>query len=99
MLDRYLRAGPGRLLSRVHVERFPPKGQGPFVGWRVEAVIDQCLARGIEKGDVVLAVNGRALERPSELWNLWRELVAARSLEVTLLHGGRQVTRRYEVVR
>jgi len=99
LLDRYLKAGPGRLLSMLRVERFPQKGQGPFVGWRVAAVVDSCLARGIDKGDIVVAINRRSLERPSEFWRLWQELALARHLDLTLIHDGCQVVRRYEVVR
>ena len=88
LFERYVKAGPGHLLAQVEIRRYPKRGEGPFRGWRVLEVRDPCLALAVRPGDVILAVDGRVVERPTDLWELWRSLKTASHLTILRLRNG-----------
>ncbi len=96
-LRSILGRGPGWLLQRLDLDRYPPQGQGPFQGWEVQEVRSRCLARVLEEGDVILDVDGFVPERPEDLWKLWRRLEAATEFRVRLKRAGRTRTIRFVV--
>jgi hypothetical protein len=94
-LVRVLDAGPGAFLQHVDVQ--PRFRAGHFYGWRVVSFFpdDPRFAaaprpRPILPGDVVMRVNGRALERPEQLVQAWQALRAptVRELVVELERAG-----------
>lgn len=97
-LRDFIKKGPAFLLQGVSVDRYPPRGHGPFQGWWISAVKNACLARSLKPGDVLLAVNGNRIERPSDLQKLWELLPNASFLDVVLIRRGKVLKRRYTVV-
>ncbi len=89
VLRNILDRGPGWLLRRLDLDRYPRQGQGPFQGWEVQEVRSRCLARVLRVGDVILDVDGVVPERPEDLWKLWRHLEAASRFQVRLKRAGR----------
>lgn len=89
LFQRYVKAGPGHLLAQVEIRRYPKRGEGPFRGWRVLEVRDPCLSLALRQGDVILALDGRVVERPTDLWELWRSLKTASRLTILRLRNGR----------
>src|SRR5262249_43375095 len=63
-LNAALDAGPGAFLAKVRV--VAARSAGRFLGWEIEALWPGA-AVGLERGDIVTAVNGRTLERPEAL--------------------------------
>ena len=94
-LDAVLAAGPARFLARVRVRaRFTG---GRFAGWQLLQFTDPAdpIARaGIGPGDVLIAVNGRTIERPEQLQLIWDSLRGAPSVTLRLVSqdGPRDVT-------
>jgi hypothetical protein len=84
-LDQVLRAGPPWLLERVQVEEVM-KG-GKFAGWRVRELTED-LRGPVEPGDVVTAVNGKALETPNDFWDAWTSLSVASEIRISVLRDG-----------
>ena len=93
-VDRVLDAGPGAFLGRTEVKARLDKGS--FRGW--EVVRPPFPEVDLVAGDVVLAVNGRALERPGDLEQLWTDLRAADAIEVSVERDGKRFTLRFAVV-
>lgn len=93
-VDRVLDAGPGAFLGRTEVKARLDKGA--FRGW--EVVRPPFPEVDLVAGDVVLAVNGRALERPGDLEQLWTDLRAADAIEVSVERDGKRFTLRFAVV-
>ncbi len=73
----------------MELRRYPKRGKGPFRGWFVLDVRDPCLAMALQPGDVILALAGRVVERPADLWNLWRSLKDASHVTMLRLRNGR----------
>ena len=97
-LRDFIKKGPAFLLQGVSVDRYPPRGHGPFQGWWITAVSNACLARSLRPGDIILSVNGNRIERPSDLRKLWDSLPNASFLDVVLIRRGKVLKRRYNVV-
>lgn len=94
MLDR----GIARFLQQVDTR--PLEAEGRFVGWKLLEFFpndDRFVGCGIEKGDTVLRVNGRSIERPESFKTVWDSLYTARELKVLLLRAGRLYEVRYEI--
>jgi S1-C subfamily serine protease len=93
-LNRVLDAGPGAFLGRAEVKARLVKGQ--FRGWQV--VRAPYTEIDLVPGDVVLAVNGRALEHPVDLERLWSDLRAANAIDVDVERSGQRFAIRFAVV-
>jgi S1-C subfamily serine protease len=83
-LDEVLQAGQGKFLSTVEVKARVVEED--FAGW--EVVRTPWNDVDLRPGDVVLAVNGRALEHPSDLNLLWADLRKASAITVEVDRGG-----------
>lgn len=93
-VDRVLDAGPGAFLGRTEVKA--RLDRGVFRGW--EVIRPPFPEVDLVAGDVVIAVNGRALERPGDLEQLWTDLRAADAIEVSVERDGKRFTLRFAVV-
>jgi hypothetical protein len=80
------------LLGRVRISPVLDR-QGPgarFLGYRIVAIDPElrCAVFGLREGDVLVAVNGRSIERPDETLDLYESLYEATEVRLTLLRGG-----------
>jgi type II secretory pathway component PulC len=91
-------AGLGRWLKGVDVE--PARQAGRFRGWIVRRVHpdDPCYKSvDLVPGDLVLRVNGRAIERPEQANEVFSGLRTARTLTVDYLRDDRPRTLRFAI--
>ncbi len=97
-LDEMLARGPGAFLSKVAVE--PNLVEGQFVGFRVTELRDEALFGGVDlqPGDTILAVNGHAIERPEQAFEVWSALRVASELTVDVMRDGAPRQLRYPIV-
>jgi len=97
-LDRVLDAGPGAFLAAVEVR--PVFAGKRFRGWEIVGIRSDSLARSpLRRGDMVVAVNDRRLQRPEDLQKVWDELRDASELVVSGVRSGQNFALRYEIVR
>ncbi len=85
VLDR----GVGAFLQ--HVDVAPRFAGGRFQGWRVTSFFpgdERFAGVDVRPGDVVVRVNGRSVEKPDQLAEVWQSLRDAPALEVELLRDG-----------
>ncbi len=87
-LEDVLAQGPPWILQRVPVEEVV-RG-GTFIGWKILAVPEAWRDAEIKVGDVVTKVNGQTLERPDDLFAVWKALVTARELRIAYEREGAQ---------
>jgi type II secretory pathway component PulC len=97
-LDDVLSRGPGAFLAKVSVE--PNLVEGRFVGFRVTELHDETLfgAVDLQPGDTILSVNGQAIERPEQAFEVWSALRVASELTVDVLRDGAPRQLRYPIV-
>jgi hypothetical protein len=94
-LYRVLDAGPGAFLRTVRVRAsHGPKG---FAGWEVLALWPDAHI-DIGPGDVVVRVNGRPIERPEQLNQVWDSLRSVFEFVVEYRRGGERRELRVTVV-
>jgi predicted small lipoprotein YifL len=86
-VDEVLKKGPGWLLNKVQTEEV--LRQNKFVGWRVVAFPAEWDGSGLQPGDVVIDVNGVALERPDDLWTAWLNVAGAPELRISFERDGK----------
>ena len=83
-----LDAGPGMFLRQLEVA---PRMVGDrFVGWQLVQLLDHSGPLhdvDVAPGDVLLAINGKPLERPDELQIVWDSLRSANELVARLRRG------------
>lgn len=83
-----LDAGPGMFLRQL--ELAPRMAGDRFVGWQLVQLIDRTGPLNdvdVVPGDVLLAINGKPVERPDELHTLWDSLRTANELRAQLWRG------------
>jgi len=83
-----------------HVRTKPTVQRGRFVGWRVIELFKkrpEIRVLGLRPGDTVLKVNGRSLERPEQLKQVWDGLLEASELIVEIERDGRRCELRYAI--
>jgi S1-C subfamily serine protease len=90
-----LDAGPGAFLATVRVTA--ARQQGRFVGWEIDSLWPGADV-GLAPGDIVTAVNGRSIERPEALPELWQSLRGATEIVVDYRRGLEARTARFPVV-
>lgn len=87
-VEGVLKKGPPWLLRRVTIEEVIREGK--FVGWRVLSLsLPDGWRVDLKPGDVVMKVNGLALERPDDLWAAWLQLHSAIELKVACEREGK----------
>jgi type II secretory pathway component PulC len=93
-----LDAGPGMFLRQLEVS--PRMAGDRFVGWQLVQLIDRAGPLGdvdVAPGDVLLAINGKPLERPDELQRLWDSLRTANELKAQLARGDARLELRFTI--
>jgi type II secretion system protein C len=85
-------------LSKVSVE--PDLVEGRFVGFRVTELRDPNLFDSVDlqPGDTIVSVNGHAIERPEQAFEVWSALRVASELTVDVLRDGQPRQLRYPIV-
>jgi type II secretory pathway component PulC len=89
---------PGAFLQ--HVDVSPRFSGGRFAGWRIASLFpgdDRFAHCDVQAGDVVLRVNGRAVEKPEQLMEVWQLLRSAPALELDLDRNGEPRTLRWPI--
>ena len=83
-----LDSGPGMFLRQLEIT---PRMDGErFIGWQLVQLLDRSgplVDVDVVPGDVLLAVNGRALSRPDQLQSVWDSLRTANELRAQLWRG------------
>ncbi|WP_437649225.1 serine protease [Sorangium sp. So ce362] len=85
-VDRVLLQGPPWILRRVPVEEVVRAGA--FIGWKILALPADWSTVELKPGDVVTQVNGKALERPDDLFAAYRALASASELKIAYEREG-----------
>jgi type II secretory pathway component PulC len=93
-----LDAGPGTFLRQLEVA--PRMSGDRFVGWQLVQLIGDTgplTEVDVAPGDVLLAINGKPLERPDELQTVWDSLRTANELTAQLSRGDARVELRFTI--
>jgi hypothetical protein len=93
-----LDAGPGTFLRQLEVS--PRMAGDRFIGWQLVQLVDRTGPLGdvdVAPGDVLLAINGKPLERPDELQRLWDSLRTANELKAQLARGDSRLELRFTI--
>jgi S1-C subfamily serine protease len=91
-------AGPAMFLRQVEVA--PRRSGEKFVGWQLVQLIDHTGPLhdvDLVPGDVLLAVNGRPVSRPDELYALWNSLRTANEVTARLWRGDQKLELKFAV--
>jgi type II secretory pathway component PulC len=95
-VDRYLANLPDLLNSATATPRYRdmPDGRRAIDGFEIgqirkASVVEQL---GLQEGDVILEVNGQALDGLATVMKLFGEFQAAPQATVTILRNGRRMT-------
>lgn len=97
-LNAVLDAGPAPLLAAV--ETRARQRDGRFVGFEIVAFTrgEPPACPALRVGDVIAAVNGRAIERPEHLFEVFQALRGATAIEFELVRENARTTLRYVIV-
>jgi hypothetical protein len=87
--------GLGRVLARLKLS--PAMERGKFQGFRVNGIDAAWAHAGIQANDVVLRLNGQAVERPEQAQAAFESLRVASELALELLRDGQKVALRYRI--
>ena len=93
-----LDGGPGAFLRQLEVT--PLMDGNRFIGWQLVQLIDRTGPLGdvdVAPGDVLLAINGKPLERPDELQRVWDSLRTANELKAQLSRGDARLELRFTI--
>jgi S1-C subfamily serine protease len=93
-----VRGGIGRFLQDVTLDDNPAFRNGKFLGFRVVELRGDLEATDLQPGDVILRVNGQAIEHPEEALAVFQALVKAKELVVDYERGGKTQTLRLPIV-
>ncbi len=81
-------AGPPAFLAKLDVRPARDPSTGRFAGWEIVQIGDAELAAGaIRPGDVVTRVNGKKIEDPFQFFEVFRSLVLAPELRISVVRG------------
>lgn len=81
-------AGPPAFLAKLDVRPARDPSTGRFAGWEIVQIGDPELASGaVKPGDVITRVNGKKIEDPFQFFEVFRSLVLAPELRISLLRG------------
>ena len=93
-----VRAGIGRFLQDVTLDDNPAFRNGKFLGFRVVELRGDLEATELQPGDVIVRVNGQAIEHPEEALAVFQALPKAKELVVDYERGGKPQTIRLPIV-
>ncbi|MCC6646323.1 MAG: hypothetical protein IT374_12225 [Polyangiaceae bacterium] len=81
-------AGPPAFLAKLDVRPARDPSTGRFAGWEIVQISDPELAAGaVRPGDVVTRVNGKKIEDPFQFFDVFRSLVLAPELRISVVRG------------
>lgn len=92
-LHRVLAAGPSAYTGSVMIEAVVDAGE--LRGWRLTRW--DVPWRGLERGEVVVDVNGTAIVRPDDLMELWDSLWNVSEIAIRVERDGAEEVRRFAV--
>jgi type II secretory pathway component PulC len=96
-LDEFLAGGPAPILALVVTE--PYRERGRFVGFRIVSFTQgEPAAIDLRPGDVILAVNGRRIERPEHYFEVFEALKQADAISFDLRRDGTDQQLVYPIV-
>ncbi|HSO00679.1 MAG TPA: hypothetical protein VLS89_20445 [Candidatus Nanopelagicales bacterium] len=87
-LESVLRQGPPWILRRVPVEEVIRGGN--FVGWKILGMPADWGEPQLRTGDVVTRVNGQALEKPDDLFTVWKALATSKEIRIAYERDGKE---------
>ena len=96
-LDRFIKNGPRYALKLVNVQ---PAFEGrPFIGYKVVGFspTGRHLKGILEQGDIVVAVNERAIVRPEDYMAAWESLKTCDKVQINVLRKGEPVSMSWAV--
>ncbi len=88
-------AGLGRLFQRVRVE--PALKGKRFVGFQIASIDPAFGSAVLVPGDVIVRVNGQAIERPEQALTAFERLRVSDELVIDLLREGESSTLRFRI--
>lgn len=97
-LDDVLRKGPGRFFERMPV--VPYKLKNRFVGFQIVDLYGHAPPHpsGIHVGDVVTAVNGMDISRPTLFMRVWKRMYGAKRLDVDIVRRQERMRVTYRIL-
>ena len=96
-LDELLAGGPAPILGMVVTE--PYRERGRFVGFRIVSFTQgEPTAIDLRPGDVILAINGRRIERPEHYFEVFEALKRADELSFDVKRDGVDQQLTYPIV-
>jgi len=96
-LDELLAGGPAPILAMVVTE--PYRERGRFVGFRIVSFTQgEPTAIDLRAGDVILAINGKRIERPEHYFEVFEALKQADELSFDLRRDGADQRLSYPIV-
>lgn len=95
-----VKGGLGMFLQKVVLDDEPVLKDGHFHGFRIVALRDAPFWRGIDirPGDVIVRVNGLAIEHPEEALEVFHSLESAAELRVFYERDGEPRELKYAIV-
>jgi len=93
-----LDAGPATFLRQLEVT--PRRAGEKFVGWELVQLLDRTGPLhdvDLAPGDVLLAINGKPVSRPEQLWTVWDSLRTANEVTAQMWRGAQQLELRFTV--
>jgi hypothetical protein len=86
-VDQLLLKGPAFMLGKIETEEVLRSNK--FIGWRLVSFPADWDTTGLQPGDIVTDVNGVALEKPDDLWDLWVKLADAPEIKINVERDGK----------
>jgi type II secretory pathway component PulC len=95
-----VKGGLGLFLQKVTLDDEPVMKQGHFRGFRIAGLRDPGFWTGVDlqPGDVVIRVNGMAIEHPEEALEVFHSLESASELRVAYERDGQMHELKYPIV-
>lgn len=81
-------------MSKVRVRAAFRKNR--FYGWRITAYGGP--GSKIRRGDIVISINHKPIERPGQFMAVWNQLAREKQLVVQLVRQGKPLELRYKIV-
>lgn len=86
-VERVLRMGPAWIFRRVMREEVLDNA-GQLLGWRLTALPEEWKDIDLKPGDIVTKVNGVAIVRPDDAWNVWKGIATAKEIRIDYDRAG-----------
>jgi len=96
-LEAVLKRGPQVVMASVRV--LPVRIKGRFAGFELSMIAPGSPAEraGFKVGDALISINGRSLERPEVVMELWSSLAQASELTISFRRAGERLSYRWQL--